>query len=457
MSHTDMSRRGLLKTSFLGAAAAGATSFGLSSQAQAKQAANAQTYDAVVLGAGPAGLIAAITAHDAGAKVVVLEKRDRPDGNAIFALGSICGWGTRHQAEQGIKDTAEDFYAMMMDVSKQMGDKALNRCYTDNISAGIDWLEKDIGVKFGKIRPMPYPRLGRTCRVMGEGLTGGAQLVQKLLAACAKRGIEVKYQHKAVELIHDDLYAVKGVKAATPEGFKTFMARGGVCIATGGFSANPEMVDRYIGGWATRMVLRGSKSTTGENISLCMPLYTKFVNMDQFHSGPILGKTHVNPADVLNSGYGVQVNTTTTPLPRNRVRVTMNVDEGSASSIKQIRFVGNNLFDADELMDLMQLSEHKWSSWYTRRDLYSREKLAADLETLRSFYLNQGYLDFKIDSVQVSVAPNKADVFITINMTEGEKYTVSGVKVRSAVMPHEAVNGLPRGIYIVGTRKFAIK
>ena len=78
MSHTDMSRRGLLKTSFLGAAAAGATGFGLSSQAQAKQAANAQTYDAVVLGAGPAGLIAAITAHDAGAKVVVLEKRDRP-------------------------------------------------------------------------------------------------------------------------------------------------------------------------------------------------------------------------------------------------------------------------------------------------------------------------------------------------------------------------------------------
>ena len=294
MSHTDMSRRGLLKTSFLGAAgaaAAGATGFGLSSQAQAKQAANAQTYDAVVLGAGPAGLIAAITAHDAGAKVVVLEKRDRPDGNAIFALGSICGWGTRHQAEQGIKDTADDFYAMMMDVSKQMGDKALNRCYTDNISAGIDWLEKDIGVKFGKIRPMPYPRLGRTCRVMGEGLTGGAQLVQKLLAACAKRGIEVKYQHKAVELIHDDLYAVKGVKAATPEGFRTFMAKGGVCIATGGFSANPEMVDRYIGGWATRMVLRGSKSTTGENISLCMPLYTKFVNMDQFHSGPIKART----------------------------------------------------------------------------------------------------------------------------------------------------------------------
>ena len=69
------------------------------------------------------------------------------------------------------------------------------------------------------------------------------------------------------------------------------------------------MVDRYIGGWATRMVLRGSPAITGENISLCLPLFTKFVNMDQFHSGPIIGKTHVNPADVLNSGYGIQVNT----------------------------------------------------------------------------------------------------------------------------------------------------
>lgn len=127
--------------------------------------------------------------------------------------------------------------------------------------------------------------------------------------------------------------------------------------------------------------------------------------------------------------YGVKVTTNTTPLERNRVRVTMNVDEGSASSIKQIRFVGNELFDADDLAEKMQLTEHRWSSWYTKRDLYSREKLAADLETIRSFYLNQGYLDFKIDSVQVSIAPNKADVFITINMTEGRRYTVSGVKL----------------------------
>ncbi|MDY6009649.1 MAG: FAD-dependent oxidoreductase [Duodenibacillus sp.] len=309
MNESQVSRRGLLKGSFAGMAAAGAGALGFAGAAQAAPKNKIDgTYDAIVLGAGPSGLITAITAHDAGAKVLVLEKCDRPNGNAIFALGSVCGWGTRHQKEQGIEDTAEAFYAMMMDVSKQMGDKALNRLYTDNISAGIDWLEKE-GVKFGKIKPMPYPRLGRTCRVVGDGLTGGARLVQTLLEACAKRKIEIKYEHKAIELLHDELFRVTGVKVLTPAGQKSFLARGGVCICTGGFSANPEMVDRYIGGWATRMVLRGSTATTGENISLTMPLFTKFVNMDQFHSGPIVGATHVNPADVLNSGYGVQVNT----------------------------------------------------------------------------------------------------------------------------------------------------
>lgn len=127
--------------------------------------------------------------------------------------------------------------------------------------------------------------------------------------------------------------------------------------------------------------------------------------------------------------YGVSVKTTVTPLERNRVRITISVDEGRASSIADIRFVGNTIFDSDELADLMQLGTPNWMSWYTKRDLYSREKLAADLETIRSHYMNQGYLDFKIDSVQVSIAPNKSDVFVTINMTEGEKYTVKSVKL----------------------------
>lgn len=132
--------------------------------------------------------------------------------------------------------------------------------------------------------------------------------------------------------------------------------------------------------------------------------------------------------------YGVAVSTTVTPLERNRVRITIDVDEGKASSISSIRFTGNKTFETDELMDMMQLGTPNWMSWYTKRDLYSREKLAADLETIRSFYMNQGYLDFKIDSVQVSIAPNKSDVYIAINLTEGEKYTISGVKLQGDML-----------------------
>ena len=132
--------------------------------------------------------------------------------------------------------------------------------------------------------------------------------------------------------------------------------------------------------------------------------------------------------------YGANVTTTVTPLERNRVRITINVDEGSASSIASIRFTGNSLFDSDDLLDLMQLGTPNWFSWYTKRDLYSREKLAADLETIRSFYMNQGYLDFRIDSVQVSIAPNKSDVYITINLNEGEKYTIRSAKLQGDML-----------------------
>lgn len=127
--------------------------------------------------------------------------------------------------------------------------------------------------------------------------------------------------------------------------------------------------------------------------------------------------------------YGVDVKTTVTPLDRNRVRLSIVVDEGQAATIKSIRFVGNNIMDDDELQEQMALRTGGWMSWYTKSDLYSREKLAADIEAIRSFYLNNGYLDFKVDSVQVSIAPNKKDIFISINLTEGEQYTVSGVEL----------------------------
>jgi outer membrane protein insertion porin family len=127
--------------------------------------------------------------------------------------------------------------------------------------------------------------------------------------------------------------------------------------------------------------------------------------------------------------YGVTVTTTVTPLDRNRVAINFTVDEGEIARIKAINIVGNRAFSESTLLDLMQLQTPNLLSWYTKSDQYARQKLAADLETIRSYYLNRGYLDFNIDSTQVSISPDKRDIYITINITEGEKYIVTDVKL----------------------------
>jgi outer membrane protein insertion porin family len=127
--------------------------------------------------------------------------------------------------------------------------------------------------------------------------------------------------------------------------------------------------------------------------------------------------------------YGANITTTVTPLERNRVGINFNVEEGSAAKIKQINIVGNSAFREKELRGLFELTTPGWLTWYTKNDQYSRQKLAADLEKLKSFYMNQGYLEFTVESTQVSISPDKQDVYITINLSEGERYQVSSVKL----------------------------
>jgi outer membrane protein insertion porin family len=127
--------------------------------------------------------------------------------------------------------------------------------------------------------------------------------------------------------------------------------------------------------------------------------------------------------------YGAEVVTTVTPIERNRVNLTFTVTEGEPARIKEIRIVGNKSFSESTLRGVFDLDTGGWLSWYTKSDRYSRAKLNADLEALRSYYLNRGYLEFKVDSTQVAISPNKQDITITVNITEGDRYVVSGVKL----------------------------
>lgn len=132
--------------------------------------------------------------------------------------------------------------------------------------------------------------------------------------------------------------------------------------------------------------------------------------------------------------YSVEIETTITPLERNRVALNFNVKDGDVAKIKQINILGNKAFSEKQLRGLFQLRPPGLFTWYSKNDQYSKQKLAADLETLKSFYLNQGYLEFNIDSTQVSITPDKHDIYLTVNISEGDKYTVSGVKLAGEMM-----------------------
>lgn len=141
--------------------------------------------------------------------------------------------------------------------------------------------------------------------------------------------------------------------------------------------------------------------------------------------------------------YGVRIETTVTPLERNRAGIAIDISEGRVAKIRQINIVGNKVFNDKELLRQFQLSPTTLFSFYTKNDQYSKEKLAADLELLRSYYLDRGYINFNIESTQVSITPDKKDIYITINISEGDQYTVKDVRLAGdLVLPEEELRRL---------------
>ncbi len=141
--------------------------------------------------------------------------------------------------------------------------------------------------------------------------------------------------------------------------------------------------------------------------------------------------------------YSAQIVTTATPLERNRVAVRFDIVEGEVAKIRQISIIGSQAFKEKDLLGLFKLRTPGLLTWFSKDDQYSKQKLAADLETLRSYYLDRGYLEFSADSTQVSITPDKKDVYITIGVTEGPQYTVSDVKLAGeTLIPETEARGL---------------
>ena len=127
--------------------------------------------------------------------------------------------------------------------------------------------------------------------------------------------------------------------------------------------------------------------------------------------------------------YGVKIKSTVTPLERNRVGVDIEISEGLTARIKKINIIGNQAFEDDDLLDEFELGIPAWYALFSSRDKYSKQALSGDLETLRSYYLDRGYIDFKIESTQVSITPDKKDIYITVAVHEGDVFTLSDIKL----------------------------
>jgi outer membrane protein insertion porin family len=172
---------------------------------------------------------------------------------------------------------------------------------------------------------------------------------------------------------------------------------------------------------------------------------TKALNSVGLSQGRYYDKALVDKAEqelkrqYLTRGYyAAGVATTITPIDRNRVAVLFSVTEGPSAKIRQINFIGNRVFSTDTLRDEMEMSTPNWFSWYTKNDLYAKDKLTGDLEHIRSYYLNRGYLEFNIESTQVSLTPDKKEMYLTVTLHEGEPYTISSIKLAGNLLDREA-------------------
>ena len=302
-----MQRRELVRTGLFGVAAAAAGAAHAAQDAAPAKKRLSENWDVVVVGAGFAGMCAALEAAERGAKTVLLEKMNRPDGATVYSSGWIAAVGSRFQKNHP-EDSPKAFFEDMMRLSHQRSDPELIKVYAEESGAGIDWLA-DHGTPFYLWEGLPAPELSRCLISPGEGITGGSKLIRCLMAALEKKGVAIHYNTKAVSLVKDECFNVEGVSCITPEGRKDYLARGGVILTTGGYGANEAMVDKYIGPWASRLIVRGSPWITGENILMAEEVQALLVNMDQFYAGPITPTGHCNPSPLMHAGYGIQVNT----------------------------------------------------------------------------------------------------------------------------------------------------
>ena len=335
MTEVLNSRRTFLKTAALGGAAMIGAGAAASAQAAPKKITES-TYDFVIVGAGCGGLVCAIRAAQNGLKPILIEKMGSPAGNTVYAAGFMLGVHTKAQQAKNANasDSSEKFYEDMM-----------------------NWMMDYVGVKFAAGMKLVFPMLERAHLPLGEAKPGGKQLANVLMAKARKLGVKMQFNTKVVELLTDEnTGAVTGVRARSKKGTEIINGKLGVVLATGGYSANQGLVTQYCGSAAAGMPIRGSRIIAGENIVLTQKVFAKFVNVDQYHCGPIHGPTGANPLNIVNNGVCV-------------------------SADKTERFTDEGKTYVQMSRDTAAMTKGNWAFMIVDQDTHDMKKLANDWES----------------------------------------------------------------------------
>jgi fumarate reductase flavoprotein subunit len=390
-----------------------------------------EQFDVIIIGAGATGLTAAITAHEAGAKVVVLEKQPLTGGNSMLAAGGMNAAGTRFQKEKGIEDSAELMYQDTMKGGQNLNDPALVRILADSSAGSIDWLTS-IGADMSDVGRMGGASVNRTHRPSG-GSAVGAHVIDVLRAKAASLKIDIRVNSKVVKLLENNEGRITGVQVeGKHSGLNVLMAKA-VVLTTGGFSANPEKVAYYRPEFKG-MTTSNQPGATGDGIELGAAVGGELKDMKEIQIHPtVAANSRILITEAVRGNGAILVNHD----GKRFVNELTTRDKASAAILEQPGKSAFLLFDEEIRKSLKQIDGYFHldlvKGGATIQELAAAVKMPAEtleatIATYNKAFDDKNDAEFKRPDMP---RPLRTANYYAIEIKPGVHYTMGGLKINT--------------------------
>lgn len=414
------------------------------------QLAGGNKTDVVIIGSGGAGLAAAVQAHDSGAKVVVLEKMPIVGGNTNRATGGLNAVGTKYQKEKNIQDSIDLFIQDTMKGGYDKNDIELVKVLASQSAEAVDWLE-GLGADMSDVGRMAGASVNRTHRPTG-GAAVGSHIVQTLKKAAESRKIDIRLMNKATEILVDDKGNVTGVKALNKEGKEYTIKAKSVVVATGGFSANQEMVVKLnpeLKGFATT----NHPGATGDGVVMLDKLGADFLDMKEIQTHPtVVPNKGVMVTEAVRGNGAILVNHegkrfVNELLTRDVVSKAILSQEGKTAYLLFDDGVRKSLKSIEEYFDMQLVTEGSSIADLASKIKVKPEVLDASLKTYNDAVASKSDAEFKRPDMPRQISTGK---FYAIEVEPAVHHTMGGVKINTSTQVINKAGKPINGLYAAG-------